>query len=172
MNGVKKFALNLIVCNLLALAVRIVAQVLFGVIMEGAFMWAVRIVGALGFIFLIYHEGWTHGAADFNLILFEHGEKRTLKGACAAAFASIPSVVLAIGTVMVESGMLKTVAFFEQDLVAILFRLWNLPFDILFGIHPALYLVPMIAMIVLAQIGYTLGLKQIRLSDYLYYAKE
>ena len=172
MHSIKKFAVSLIVCNLLALAVRVVSQALFGAIFDEAFMWIVRVVGLAAFAFLIYHEGWTFGAADYNLVLFEHKEARPLTGAFAGTVAAIPSILLACGKVLVDVGVIHTVQIFGQDIVSVLFRLWNLPFDILFDMNAALFLVPAIATIVIAQVGYTLGIKQIRLSDYLYYARD
>ena len=174
-NSLGRFAGGILLANVLAVAAGASLSALFGAIFDGALRWISTILTVVLFFFFIYHEGWIRGGADKNFVQDGRSAWVWWKGAAAGALAAIPSCVLAVLSLLVSAGLLHTVTWMEQDVAVMLYRVWDVPFQFLFGALdalPALYFLPAVFMIAVATLGYFLGGRQIRLSDYFYYARE
>lgn len=174
-NSFGKFTAGILLSNLFAVIAAFMLLSLFGTIFNGAFEWFSISATILLYIFLIYHEGWVRGSSDYNLVLYQHSDEKKWKGEVSGLFASIPTIILGILSILVTKVGLQTVVFIEQDLMIYLYRFWHMPFQIMYSSLdklPILYFLPVIVMTALTSIGYRLGYHQIRLSDYLFYARK
>ena len=170
-NSIAYSVLVLILTSILASFLGFIILSVFGIVLKTSLYWVVYLVMALIFIVLIYNDAHKIGdraASD--------EPQRAFKGEICAVLAAIPSVVLALFSYLTATGVIGSgVLVFEEPIAMLIYRIWNMPFRILFDyfeIYPELYFVPTAAMLVAAILGYHLGVKGIRLVDYLYYARD
>lgn len=174
-NHIGKITASLLLANLIAVVVGFLLTALFGVVFDGAFAWIVTLVTVIAYLFFIYHEGWARGSSDYNLVKFDRAGEQKWKGEVAGLCAAIPTILLAVLAMLSDAGAIHTVTMMGQDLSVMLYRIWNVPFQFAFGAlesFPVLYFLPVPVMIAASSIGYRLGYRQIRLSDYIFYARK
>lgn len=174
-NSIGNIAAGILLANLIAVAVGLILTALFGAVFDGAFAWIVTTVTMVAYLFFIYHEGWIHGSSDYNMVKFDHTKERKWKGEVAGLCASIPTVLLAVLAILSDAGIMHTAMAMEQDLSVMIYRIWNVAFQFVFGAlesFPVLYFLPVPVMVAASSLGYRLGYAQIRLSDYFFYARD
>jgi len=170
--GIWSMALSFGLNNLLAVVLCLLIMTLFGFILNSNFDWIMYVLMLVLFCFLIYHQAWQYGNRDLD----NNFGRRTVKALLGAVIATAPNFAMAIFSTLIDLGVY--VPAFElsgQALIIAVYRFWNMSFRILFDYLtaiPVLYFIPCIAMPVFAVIGYVFGYKQLKISDYLYYARE
>ena len=170
--GILKMALSFALNNLLAVVLCLMLMTLFSFVLSSNFSWIIHILMLVSFTFLIYHQAWQYGSGDLD----NKFGKRTKVAVCGSLVATAPNFLMAILSFLIDMGVYTPAFNFSgQATVTSVFRFWNMSFQILFdglAAIPALYFIPCIAMPVFATIGYIFGYKQLKLSDYIYYARE
>ena len=170
-NSIAYSVFVLILTSILASFLGFIILSLFGIVLKTSLYWVVYLVMAIIFVVLIYNDAHKIGDRAAN-----DNPKRVFKGEICAVVAAFPSFLLALLSYFTATGVLGNgVVVLEEPIVMLIYRIWNMPFRILFdyfAIYPALYFVPTAAMLIAAILGYHLGEKGIKLVDYLYYARE
>lgn len=170
--GIFAMTLSFILNNLLAVVACLLIMTLFGFILDTSFGWLLYVLMLIICAFLIYHQAWQYGSRDLD----NNFGKRIKVAALGGVVAACPSLIMGVFCVLIDVGVYSpSLTVFGQSAVAALYRFWNMPFRIMFDYFmacPWLYFVPCIAVPVFATVGYILGYKRLRLSDYLYYERE
>ncbi|MEG2377013.1 MAG: hypothetical protein RSC43_01495 [Clostridia bacterium] len=169
------FALSLIFANFLSVLITVMVTALFGSIFGGKIAWIATVLSIIAYCFFFYHEGWLRGGADYNLVQYGRAEKTPWKAVLAGLIADIPTVIFGIMAILVATTGFRTFSFIEQDISVYLYRLWNMAyapmFDTLASV-PALHFLPIVFVPILAELGYAMGYRQLRVSDYLIYSRK
>ncbi len=163
--GILWMALSFTLNNLLAVVASLLIMTLFGFVLNTSFGWLLYAAMVLVFVFLIYHQAWQYGCRDVD----NSREKHSLKVLGGAIIATVPTLILAVLSVLTQNGAISL------NFIIPAYRVWNLSFRIVFDIlaqYPFMYFIPCIVMPLCAVVGYIFGYKQIKMSDYLYYARE
>lgn len=165
-------ALAFVLNNLFAIVICLLIMTLFGFILNTSFAWVMYAIMLVAFMFLVYHQAWHYGSRDLD----NKFGNRTSTALLGGIIATVPNVILALFSLLIEAGMYApNFTIGGQATVVAVYRFWNMPFRLMFDLLSAceaLYFLPCIAMPVIATIGYLFGYKQIKISDYIYYARE
>ena len=175
MNKKKGFlgmALAFILNNLLSVVVCLLIMTLFSFVLDTKFGWIMHVVMLVAFLFFVYHQAWQYGDRDLN----NNFGNRNLTALLGGLIAAIPTLLLAIFALLIEIGAyVPNFTIWGQATITAVYRFWNMPFIIMFDLFkavPVLYFLPCIVMPCLTTVGYLFGYKNIKISDYIYYARE
>lgn len=163
------FVLSILLNILCSVIIGVVVISLFQGLLDKSYSWIVYAIAAFLYIVLIYIGA--HGVGDHDANC--NNDNTKLKGEICALIAIIPSTVLAILCYLIEVGVLK--ANTDPAVSVVIYRALHICFRVMFDYfkaYPILYFVPSVVTFVLTVVGYRFGLKRIKLSDYLYYARE
>lgn len=155
-----------ILCSII---VGIVIISLFGGLLNKSYAWVIYALAVLVYIVLAYISAHGVGDNDANC----NNTDAKFKSEVCALVAIIPSTVLAILCYLIEIGLLR--ANTDPAVCVVIYRALHICFRIIFDYfkeYPILYFVPSVLTFVLTVVGYRFGLNRIKISDYLYYARE
>ena len=170
--GILGMAIAFLLNNLLAVVMCLLIMTLFSFVLDTSFGWILYVLMLVLYAFFLYHQAWQYGSRDLD----NGFEKRTSVALYGGILAAIPTTVMAIFSFLIDAGLYApNFNMAGQAFAIIAYRFWNMPFRIIFEyleVLPVLYFVPCITMPLFVTVGYIFGYKQIKISDYIYYARE
>ena len=162
---IMKIFLN-ILCSVM---IGLVIISLFGGFLNTSYAGYIYALPIIVYILLVYNSAHGVGDNDANC----NAESTAFKSEICAFVAIIPSAILAILGFLLEIGVITSSR--DPAIYIVIYRTLHISFRLIFDYfkaYPILYFVPSVLTFVLSVIGYRFGLKRIKLSDYLYYARE
>ena len=175
MKSYLKWSLSLLLDHLLAVLASALFFGFLGAWDFGLVTLLCAVISIVCALFIPYHDSWKVGTADMNVLKRTGGEAHKARGIIAGAFASIPSVLIAIFAFCSATFGLSFGHVMNQSLVEVIYRIWFFPFACIFpylASAPTLYFVPILSTPVAAGVGYFFGRNKLMLRDYLYYRRE
>lgn len=170
--GLWGMALAFVLNNLFAVVVCLLIMTLFSFVLDTKFGWIMHVIMLLAYLFFVYHQAWQYGDRDLN----NGFGNRTATAFSAGIIAAIPALLMAIFACLIEIGVYApNFTVWGQAIVTAAYRFWNMSFLItfdLFKTFPVMYFLPCVVMPCLTTVGYVFGYKNIKISDYIYYARE
>ncbi len=163
------FIINIFLNILTSVIIGFVVISLFGGFLNSSYAWIIYAIVVLIYVALMYNSAFGVGDNDANC----NTDNVAFKSEICASVAIIPSTILAVLCFLLELGVITTSR--DPAISVVAYRALHISFRILFDYfesYPILYFVPSALTFILSVVGYRFGLKRIRISDYLYYARE
>lgn len=152
-----------------SIIVGIVIISLFGGLLDKSYAWVIYALAAFVYVVLFYISA--HGIGDNDANCNNNDTK--FKSEICALVAIIPSTILAVLCYLIETNVIYVSA--NPAISVVIYRALHICLRIIFDYfneYPILYFVPSALTFVLTVVGYRFGLNRIKISDYLYYARE
>lgn len=163
------FVTNIFLTILSSVIIGMVIISLFGGLLNSSYAWLIYAIAIFIYVLIAYNSAHSVGDNDANC----NAENTTFKSEICALIATLPSTVLAVLCLLLELGVMTSSR--NPAIVTVIYRFLHISFRLIFDYfeaYPILYFVPSALTFVLSVIGYRFGLKRIKISDYLYYARE